>query len=82
MTICERIESTIRKEMTIRKRLLCFAGTLVRQDETRLPKRIMFGWLAGKGSRRLAAAPNTGGTTSRGNLRALWALPCKGSRRK
>lgn len=38
-----------RTETTIRERQLKFAGAPVRQDNTRLPKRIMFGRLATEG---------------------------------
>ncbi|CAN0467430.1 unnamed protein product, partial [Laminaria digitata] len=42
MTRCESIEPTI-----LRKRRLFFAGAMVRQNEGRIPRRVMFGTIAG-----------------------------------
>ena len=41
-----------RIEKTIRKRQLGFAGALVRQGDSRLSKRVTFGWLAVQGPKR------------------------------
>lgn len=59
MTTCERVETTIRR------RQLWFAGTLVRQDETRCAKRIMFRWVAAKAVKEVGWPPNTEGNAPR-----------------
>ncbi|CAM9777346.1 unnamed protein product, partial [Sphacelaria rigidula] len=53
MTSCEPIHTTIRK------RQLCFAGALVWQKKTRLPKRIMNARSAARGPMRVEAGHPT-----------------------
>ena len=59
-----------RIETTIRKRQLGFAGVLVRQGDSRLSKRVMFGRLAVQG-------PKRGGRPA-----TSWVVPRKGKGRK
>ena len=72
MTECERIE------MTIRKRQLWFAGALVRQKETRLPRHLM----TARGPKEIDGPSQQWGDSLQENLLALGAVPRKGERRK
>ena len=60
MTECERVETTIRK------RQLWFAGALVRQEETRLPRRLMNGRLTARGHKEVGRPPQAMGRQSPG----------------
>ena len=66
-----------RTETTIWKHQLGFAGALVRQGDSRLSKRVMFGRLAVQG-------PKRGGRMNclQKNLEAFGAVPRKGKGRK
>ncbi|CAN0031123.1 unnamed protein product, partial [Sphacelaria rigidula] len=69
MANCGRIETTISK------RQLWFAGVLVQQKETRLPKRVMNGWLTTRGSEEAGRPLKQREDTLKANLRALGAVP-------
>ncbi|CAM9978170.1 unnamed protein product, partial [Sphacelaria rigidula] len=74
MTNCERIETTIRE------RQLCFAGTLVRQKDTRLPKRVMNGRLSTRGPKEIGRPSKQWEDTLKENLCALGVVPHRGAR--
>ncbi|CAM9681929.1 unnamed protein product [Sphacelaria rigidula] len=77
MTNCESIEATIRK------RQLCFAGALVGQEDTRLPERVMNGWLSTRGPKEAGRPPQAmGGYPPGEHTCALGAVPHEGARRK
>ena len=76
MTECERVETTIRK------RQLWFAGALARQEETRLPRRLMNGRLTARGPKEAGRPPKQWEDSLQENLRALGAVPRKGAQRK
>ncbi len=76
MTNCERVETTIRK------RQLWLAGSLVRQKETRLPRRIMDGRLTTSGPKGAGRPPKRWEDNLQDNLRTLGAVPRKGAQRK
>ena len=73
----ERIETTI-----IRKRQRGFAGALVRQDDSRLSKRVMFGRLAVQGPKRGGRSATSWVDCLQKNLEAFGAVPRKGKGRK
>ena len=75
-TKCERIETTIRK------RQLWFAGAVARQDDGRLPKRVMFGRLAARGPKGTGRPSKHWGDRLKENLQLLGAVPRKGKERK
>ncbi|CAM9594697.1 unnamed protein product [Pylaiella littoralis] len=56
LSYAKALEKTVSQcvEAIIRQRRLLFAGALARQDDGRLPKRLMFGKLGGGGSRKRA----------------------------
>ena len=76
MTGSERIETTIRK------RQLGFAGALVRQGDSRLSKRVMFGRLALQGPKRGGRPATSWVDCLQKNLEAFGAVPRKGKGRK
>ena len=67
---------------TIRKRRLGFAGALVRQGDSRLSKRVMFGRLAVQGPKRGGRPVTTWVDCFQKNLEAFGAVPRKGKGRK
>ena len=71
-----------RIETTIRKRQLGFAGVLVRQGDSRLSKRVMFGRLAVQGPKRGGRPATSWVDCLQKNLEAFGAVPCKGKGRK
>ena len=75
-TKCKRIETTIRK------RQLWFAGAVARQDDGRLPKRVMFGRLAARGPKGTGRPSKHWGDRLKENLQLLGAVPRKGKERK
>ena len=79
--ILERTGSK-RIETTIRKRQLGFAGALVRQGDSRLSKRVMFGRLAVQGPKRRGRPATSCVDCLQKNLEAFGAVPRKGKGRK
>ena len=79
--ILERTGSE-RIETTIRKRQLGFAGALVRQGDSRLSKRVMFGRLAVQGPKRRGRPATSWVDCLQKNLEAFGAVPRKGKGRK
>ena len=79
--ILERTSSE-RIETTIRKRQLGFAGALVRQGDSRLSKRVMFGRLAVQGPKRGDRPATSWVDCLQKNLEAFGAVPRKGKGRK
>ena len=71
-----------RIETTIRKRQLGFAGALVRQGDSRLSKRVMFGRLAEQGPKRGGRPATSWVDCLQKNLEAFGAVPRKGKGRK
>ena len=71
-----------RIETTIRKRQLGFAGALVRQGDSRLSKRVMFGRLAVQGPKRGGRPTTSWVDCLQKNLEAFGAVPRKGKGRK
>ena len=71
-----------RIEATIRKRQLGFAGDLVRQGDSRLSKRVMFGRLAMQGPKRGGRPATSWVDCLQKNLEAFGAVPRKGKGRK
>ena len=71
-----------RIETTVRKRQLGFAGALVRQGDSRLPKRVMFGRLAVQGPKRGGRPATSWVDCLQKNLEAFGAVPRKGKGRK
>ena len=71
-----------RIETTIRKRQLGFAGALVRQGDSRLSKRVMFGRLAVQGPKRGSRPATSWVDCLQKNLEAFGAVPRKGKGRK
>ena len=71
-----------RIETTIRKRQLGFAGALVRQGDSRLSKRVMFGRLAVQGPKRGGRPATSWVDCPQKNLEAFGAVPRKGKGRK
>ena len=71
-----------RIETTIRKRQLGFAEALVRQGDSRLSKRVMFGRLAVQGPKRGGRPATSWVDCLRENPEAFGAVPCKGEGRK
>ena len=71
-----------RIETTIRKRQLGFAGALVRQGDSRRPKRVMFGRLAVQGPKRGGRPATSWVNCLQKNLDAFGAVPRKGKGRK
>ena len=71
-----------RIETTIRKRQLGFVGALVRQSDSRLSKRIMFGRLAVQGPKRGGRPATSWVDCLQKNLEAFGAVPRKGKGRK
>ena len=71
-----------RIKTTIRKRQLGFAGALVRQDHSRLSKRVMFGRLAVQGPKREGRPATSWVDCLQKNLEAFRAVPRKGKGRK
>ena len=71
-----------RIETTIRKRQLGFAGALIRQGDSRLSKRVMFGRLAVQGPKRGGRSATSGVDYLQKNLEAFGAVPRKGKGRK
>ena len=55
---------------------------LVRQEETRLPRRIMNGRLTARGPKEVGRPPKQWEDSLQENLRALGAVPRKGAQRK
>ena len=76
MTECERVETTIRK------RQLWFAGALARQEETRLPRRLMNERLTARGPKEVGRPPKQWEDSLQEKLRALGAVPRKGAQRE
>ena len=68
--------------MTIWKRQLGFAGALVRQGDSRLSKRVMFGQLAVQGPKRGGRPATSWVDCLQKNLEAFEAVPRKGKGRK
>ena len=66
----------------IRKRQLGFAGALVRQGDSRLSKRVMFGRLAVQGPKRGGRPATSWVDCLQKNLEAFGAVPRKGKGRK
>ena len=66
-----------RIETTTRKRQLGFAGALVRQGDSRLSKRVMFGWLAVQGPKRGDRPATSWVDRLQKNLEAFGAVPRK-----
>ena len=75
--VLERTGSA-RIETTIRKRQLGFAGALVRQGDSRLSKRVMFGRLAVQGPKRGGRPATSWVDCLQKNLEAFGAVPRKG----
>ena len=71
-----------RIETTIPKRQLGFAGALVRQGDSRLSKRVMFGRLAVQGPKRGDRPATSWVDCLQKNLEAFGAVPRKGKGRK
>ena len=71
-----------RIETTIRKRQLGFAGALVRQGDSRLIKRVMFGRLAVQGPKRGGRPATSWVDCLQKNIEAFGAVPRKGKGRK
>ena len=71
-----------RIETTIRKRQLGFAGALVRQGDSRISKRVMFGRLAVQGPKRGGRPATSLVACLQKNLEAFGAVPRKGKERK
>ena len=71
-----------RIETTIRKRQLGFAGALVRQGDSRLSKRVMFGRLALQEPKRGGRPATSWVDCLQKNLEAFGAVPRKGKGRK
>ena len=71
-----------RIETTIRKRQLGFVGALVRQGDSRLSKRVMFGRLAVQGPKRGGRPATSWVDCLQKNLEAFGAVPRKGKGRK
>ena len=71
-----------RIETTIRKRQLGFVGALVRQRDSRLSKRIIFGRLAVQGPKRGGRPATSWVDCLQKNLEAFGAVPRKGKGRK
>ena len=71
-----------RIETTIRKRQFGFAGALIRQGDSRLSKRVMFGRLAVQGPKRRGRPATSGVECLQKNLEAFGAVPRKGKGRK
>ena len=71
-----------RIETIIRKRQLGFAGTLVRQGDSRLLKRVMFEHLAVQGPKRGGRLATSWVDCLQKNLEAFGAVPRKGKGRK
>ena len=71
-----------RIETTIRKRELGFAGALVRQGDSRLSKRVMFGRLAMQGPKRGGRPATSWVDCLQKNLEAFGAVPRKGKGQK
>ena len=71
-----------RIETTIRKRQLGFAGALVRQGDSRLSKRVMFGRLAVQGPKRGGRPATSWVDCLQKNLAAFGAVSRKGKGRK
>ena len=67
-----------RIETTIRKRQVGFAGALIRQGNSRLSKRVMFGRLAVQGPKRGGRPATSLVDCLQKNLEAFGAVPCKG----
>ena len=79
--VLERTGS-VRIDTRIRKRQLGFAGALVRQGDSRLSKRVMFGRLAVQGP-KLGGRPTTSWVDClQKNLEVFGAVPHKGKGRK
>ena len=70
-----------RIETTIRKRQLGFAGALVRQGDSRLSKRVMFGRLAVRGPKRGGRPATSWVDCLQKHLEAFRAVPRQGKRR-
>ncbi|CAM9316774.1 unnamed protein product, partial [Sphacelaria rigidula] len=62
MTKCRHIEATIRKSER------CFAGALVRQKDTRLPKRVVNGRVSTGGSKEAGRPPKQWEDTLQENI--------------
>ena len=71
-----------RIETTTRKRQHGFAGALVRQGDSRLSKRVMFGQLAVQGPKRGGRPATSWVDCLQKNLEAFGAVPRKGKGRK
>ena len=71
-----------RIETTTRKRQLGFAGALVRQGNSRLSKRVMFGRLAVHGPKRGGRSATSWVDCLQKNLEAFGAVPRKGKGRE
>ena len=71
-----------RIETTIRKRQLGFAGALVRQGDSKLLERVMFGQLAVQGPKRGGRPATSRVDCLQKNLEAFGAVPRKGKGRK
>ena len=71
-----------RIETIIRKRQLGFAGALVRQGDSRLSKRVMFGRLAMQGPKRGGRPATSWVDCLQKHLEAFGAVPRKGKGRK
>ena len=71
-----------RIKTTIRKRQLGFAGALVRQGDSRLSKRVMFGRLVVQGPKRGGRPATSWVDCLQKNLKAFGAVPRKGKGRK
>ena len=67
---------------TIRKRQLGFAGALVRQGDSKLSKRVMFGRLAVQGPKRGGQPATSWVDCPQKNLEAFGAVPRKGKGRE
>ena len=79
--VLERTDSE-RIETTIRKRQVGFAGALVRQGDSRLSKRVIFGRLAVQGPKRGGRPPTSWVDYLQKNLEAFGAVPRRGKGRK
>ena len=79
--VLERTDSE-RIETTTRKRQLGFAGALVRQGDSRLSKRVMFGQLAVQGPKRGGRPATSWVDCLQKSLEAFGAVPRKGKGRK
>ena len=71
-----------RNENTIRKRQHGFAGALIRQGDSRLSKRVVFGRLAVQRPKRGDRLATSWGDCLQKNLEAFGAIPRKGKGRK